>query len=198
MSGGRLIDARGNGKPIRPSRLGLEISRQTSLEDWAQIGVRIANYADSSSWWLGDWLVFGERRYGQRYREAISATGLEYKTLRNYAVVARRFEMSRRRDTLSFAHHAEVCALPDADQDRWLDFAQEARWSRSELRRQLRASSSGSSAQGVAWLRVTVAPVHTERWRRAAERAGYELHEWVIHTLDAAAQTIGRTSSDQP
>jgi hypothetical protein len=38
----------------------------------------------------------------------------------NYAWVARRFAMSRRRDTLSFGHHAEVAALPEPEQDFWL------------------------------------------------------------------------------
>ena len=41
---------------------------------------------------------------------------LDYQTLRNYAWVARRFAMSRRRDTLSFGHHAEVPALPEPEQ----------------------------------------------------------------------------------
>ena len=59
------------------------------------------------------------------------ATGLDYQTLREYGVVARRFEWSRRRDNLSFQHHAEVCALTGAEQDRWLDLAAPNRWSRS-------------------------------------------------------------------
>jgi hypothetical protein len=61
--------------------------------------------------WLGDWLIFGRYKYGTRYRQAIGATGLDYQTLRNYAVVARRFEPSRRRSTLRAQHHAEVSAL---------------------------------------------------------------------------------------
>jgi hypothetical protein len=44
----------------------------------------------------------------------IVATGLDYQTLRNYAAVARRFELSRRRDNLSFHHHAELCALSES------------------------------------------------------------------------------------
>lgn len=62
-------------------------------------------------------------KYGRRCRGAIAVTGLDYQTLRNYAVVARRFDLSRRRDSLSCQHHAEVCALSDSEQDRWLDLA---------------------------------------------------------------------------
>jgi hypothetical protein len=53
-----------------------------------------------------------------------------YQTLRNYAVVARRLKLSRRRDNLSFQHHAEVCALGFEEQDRWLDLAAESPWRR--------------------------------------------------------------------
>jgi hypothetical protein len=66
-----------------------------------------------------NWLAFGQDKYGRRYREAIAVTGPDYETLRNYAVVARRFPSYRRRYNLTFQHHAAVCPLPDAEQDLW-------------------------------------------------------------------------------
>jgi hypothetical protein len=45
----------------------------------------------------------------------------------NYAWVARRFELSRRRDTLTFGHHAELAALREPEQGSWLDQAQTGR-----------------------------------------------------------------------
>jgi hypothetical protein len=72
--------------------------------------------------------------YGRRYKEAVAATGLDYQTLRNYAVVARRFELSRRPDNLPFQYHAEVGSLSDYEQDHWLDLGAAGRhWSRNEL-----------------------------------------------------------------
>jgi len=65
---------------------------------------------------------------------------LDYGTLRNYAWVARRFALSRRRDMLSFGHHAEVAAMPEAEQEYWLGKAEELSWSRNQLRREVRAS----------------------------------------------------------
>jgi hypothetical protein len=41
--------------------------------------------------------------------------------------VAARFKPSRRRDGSSWTHHAEVAALPDDEQDAWLDRAQRDR-----------------------------------------------------------------------
>jgi predicted HicB family RNase H-like nuclease len=160
-------------------------------ETWSALGPRIAAGANASRWWLGDWLVFGERRYGARYRLAVAATGLDYQTLRNYAMVARRFELSRRRDSLSFQHHAEVCALSDEEQDRWLDVAAEHRWSKRELRSHLqRCRRQESSPDDRHLLRLTVEPAREERWREAAASCRCSLEEWVILALDVAAAAL--------
>ena len=44
--------------------------------------------------------------------------------------VAHKFEISRRRENLSFSHHAEVTALEPAEQDDWLDRAEAEKWAR--------------------------------------------------------------------
>ncbi|MFD6551006.1 LmbU family transcriptional regulator [Streptomyces sp. NPDC058398] len=107
---------------------------------WERIGANLRELANSSAWWLADWLLYGEDTYGwRRYKEAIERTGLDYQTLRNYAWVARRFEHHRRHDGLSFAHHAEVTRLSPPEQDYWLRRAEQQKWSRNELRRALRA-----------------------------------------------------------
>src|SRR5690242_15382937 len=95
---------------LRSTPTSVQFDPRLPFEDWRAVGVKIASYTNASMWWLGDWLAFGRYKYGPRYRQAIGATGLDYKTLRNYAVVARRFEPARRRANLSFQHHAEVCA----------------------------------------------------------------------------------------
>jgi hypothetical protein len=48
--------------------------------------------------------------------------------------------LSRRRDKLSFGHHAEVAALSDPEQNYWLRKAEEESWSRNRLRREVRES----------------------------------------------------------
>jgi hypothetical protein len=158
------------------------------FEAWCVLGVRIAGHASASAWWLGDWLVYGQTKYGRRYKDAIAATGLDYQTLRNYAVVARRFEVSRRRDTLTFHHHAELCALPDDEQDVWLDLACAHRWSRNELRRRLRPARAIASGLLAGVLRLEVAAERERRWRAAAERDSCALEEWVTRVLDDAAR----------
>jgi hypothetical protein len=114
---------------------------------------------------------------------------LDYQTLRNYAVVARRFELYRRRDNLAFQHHAEVCPLSDHDQDYWLDLAAAGHWSRNELRRNLRASVRMSSQpEAVSVVRLPVDPSRDSLWRRAAKVRHMGLDAWIIRTLDDAAE----------
>jgi hypothetical protein len=160
----------------------------TTVETWKAIGARIAMYSEASSWWLGDWLAFGQMKYGRRYKEGVALTGLDYKTLRNYAMVARRFELSRRRDDVSFQHHAEVCTLTDSEQGRWLELAAVNRWSKAELRRRLRGQLvDGSGYERVTSLRLELEPTQEARWRAAAQRSDCSLETWVTQVADAAA-----------
>lgn len=68
-------------------------------------------------WWIGDWLNYGERRYGEVYAQALDATGLDYQTLRDVKWVCSTYPVSRRHDNLSFKHHREAAALPPAQAD---------------------------------------------------------------------------------
>jgi hypothetical protein len=157
-------------------------------ETWQELGARIGRHTNAAAWWLGDWLLFGRMKYGRRYKEAVEVTGFDYQTLRNYAVVARRFPMSRRRDELSFQHHAEVCALSDDEQDRWLDAAIAHGWSRNQLRRLRRWSDDTREVQRVGvTLRLTLGGADAARWRRAADLDGVALAQWARRALNAAA-----------
>lgn len=134
-----VLSVVGDKATVRKS--GLVFPQNLPERSWEQIGASLREFTNSSAWWLADWLIFGEVAYGwRRYRQAIERTGLDYQTLRNYAWVARRFEQHRRRDSLSFAHHAEVTRLSPPEQDYWLRKAEQQKWSRNELRRAIRAS----------------------------------------------------------
>src|SRR3954454_2728786 len=125
----------------------LQLENEMTFESWLVIGRRLSRITNASPWWLGDWLIYGRRAYGERYKAALDVTDLDYQTLRNYAWVARSFPVSRRRDKLSFQHHAEVAALPEPEQDLWLQRADAARWSKSELRRRISAERRGARSE---------------------------------------------------
>jgi hypothetical protein len=191
-----------SGEPVFLPRIGLQIPQKFSYERWLDIGRQLADLASSSAWCLGDWLTYGEIAFNGRYREAIERTSLDYQTLRNYAWVAKRFPMSRRRDTLSFGHHTEVASRPVPEQDFWLRKAEEHGWSCKELRRNLRASlkergdddqgeleSSGEQEQPrpPSRLEVELTSAQLENYRTAAVKVGLSLDEWVVLVLEQAA-----------
>ncbi|QES52558.1 hypothetical protein DEJ50_21175 [Streptomyces venezuelae] len=162
-----------------------------NIDDWLNIGQALTATADSAVWWLGDWLVYGQDRFPERYRHAIDGTSLDYQTLRNYAWIARKFPPDRRRPGLSMQHHAEVAAMPPALQDMWLDRAGAAGWSRNELRRRIRAGAasapSGPTSPADTELRLPVSVERHRRWEAAARRADRDLSHWIIEALDSAA-----------
>jgi hypothetical protein len=182
----------GAGGLVDASRSGLRLDPRMPFETWKALGGRIKVRSDASSWWLGDWLVFGRHEYGERHREAIAATGLDDRTLDSLAVIARRFRRSRRRESLSFQHHADVCDMPDAAQESWLNLATKNGWSKGELRLRIRdAARSSPDQQAGQMLRVglKVEAAQERSWREAASRNGCRLEDWIVGALDGAAQT---------
>lgn len=188
------------GEPVFLPQLGLHLPRKFPYERWLAIGRQLSGLVTSSAWCLGDWLVYGEVMFSGRYREAIAQTSLDYQTLRNYAWVAKRFPLSRRRDTLSFGHHTEVAALSVPEQDFWLRKAEELGWSCKQLRRQLRDSltereggvpegaTDGERLQPRARLRVELSSDQMEICQAAADGAGLSLDEWAVLALEQAAR----------
>jgi len=112
---------------------------QLSLRDWLGYGRRLGTIGRSVNWWIGDWLRYGNTRYGERYARASRATGYDSQSLMNMVYVASRFAPQRRRDSLSWSHHSELAALDEPEQERWLALAATHRMSVHSLRLELRA-----------------------------------------------------------
>jgi hypothetical protein len=127
-------------------------TRDLDAREWAEAGRFLGTMARSGQWGLGDWIRYGEARFGERYSKAARITGYDVQTLRNMVYVASRFEISRRRDNLSWSHHEAVAALGPSEQDSWLAIAQERRLSVTDLRTELRSTrrqaAGGGSAAG--------------------------------------------------
>ncbi|MGW1768316.1 LmbU family transcriptional regulator [Streptomyces sp. NPDC002073] len=203
------------GSQAKVQKSGMILPENLSERSWEQIGTNLRELANSSVWWLADWMNYGEATYGwRRYKEAIERTGLDYQTLRNYSWVARRFDHHRRRDSLSFAHHAEVARLAPPEQEYWLRKAEQQKWSRNELRRSVRASlavqsdkaeiTAGSGdeqqdvprladsaaaqkrAKKVTKLTIELSAGQLDHLSKTAAANGLPLDKWVAQVLEAA------------
>jgi hypothetical protein len=119
---------------------------------WVAVGRRLGGISRSNQWWLGDWLRYGTVKWGERYVEAAKIAGYDVRSLANMASLAACFEMSRRRDNLTWSHHAVVAALDPDEQDKWLDMAAAERLSVADLRVELRSVERQRGAQGRAYV----------------------------------------------
>lgn len=116
------------------TRTGLIIDRGMSFPHYQRLGEILNTIEGSIQFWIGDWVRYGEHEYGEKYAQAIDATGYKEKTLRNLVFVAENVPLSRRRDKLSFGHHAEVAALSPSQQSHWLTKAETDNLTVRELR----------------------------------------------------------------
>lgn len=179
---------------VLTTRIGLHMPTGLSFEDWERAGRQISSLVNSSTWWLGDWLVYGKEHYTDRYQRGIRSAGLQYQTLRNYAWVSRRFEFDRRRPALSFQHHAEVASLPVDEQETWLDRAEQNKWTTKQLRNAISLAREGGKRNDgrevEAKRQLSLPDSRVQCWHKAAQQAGTDLEHWMLTTLDNAAERI--------
>lgn len=126
-------------RPLGATVLGWEPTPDLSVHDWIVAGQRFGKLARCSQWLVGDWIRYGETRWGEKYAFAAKITGYDPATLRNIAYVASRFDLSIRNDKLTFSHHALLAGLQEEDARRhWLARAEKDRLSVADLRAELR------------------------------------------------------------
>jgi N6-adenosine-specific RNA methylase IME4 len=128
-----------------PARIADELAKATPvalplgeglpLDRWVELGKQLCLMDGGVRWWVGDWWAFGDVAYGVRAKAAASGIfGRAFQTLANAASTARKFETSRRREALSFEHHAVVAGLESWLADALLEEAEDYDLPASKLR----------------------------------------------------------------
>lgn len=130
-----------NGQLVSPkckfNKSGLEIDQAISYNEWFELGGFLKKVEGAVQFWIGDWINFGEKNFGEKYTQALEATDYEYGTLRNFTYTAKMVDLSRRHDNLTFQHHTEVIKLEPEKQKEFLDLAEENEWSSRELKQKI-------------------------------------------------------------
>lgn len=109
-----------------------------TYDQYVLLGWELAKRRKKVMWWIGEWILYGERVYRETYAQAALVTGLSEETLRNYVSTVNKVPVERRREELHFSHHQEVASLEPEAQVEWLDKAVVNGWNRSELRAHLK------------------------------------------------------------
>ena len=191
IEGKTTTQARGSIQKRVPRALSRSLTRTSwlprediPLSDWVDHGRRLGVIGRCVGWWVGDWLRYGNMKFGERYAWASRITGYDTQTLMNMVYVASAYDVSERRPNLSFSHHAELAALPAAERKRWLDQAEANRLSvrclREEVRRARRLEAAGESEAASA-----DAPAHDPAVR--CPHCGGELEEPKVVPLPSRA-----------
>jgi hypothetical protein len=117
---------------------GIQFNEELTFEEWDALGQKLAPVAKSIGFIVGDWINYGEKRYGKMYEEALQRTGLAYQTLMDFGYVARKVEISLRNENLDFTHHRVVAKLKTPDEKKhWLKMAEKHKLGIRRLRKSI-------------------------------------------------------------
>lgn len=112
-----------------------------SYEQWLDAGKQLCRVSACALWWIGDWINYGEKQYGEKYKAALDATDYDLATLHAASWVSSKVQTTNRLVVLTWSHHREVAGLGQKDQRKWLSLAEESKWSVSQMRVAIRQSS---------------------------------------------------------
>ena len=112
---------------------GLTITRDISFDEWVDLMQTLVRLETAFQFAIGDALIYGETAYGEKYSQAMDATGLSYQSLANMVWVCRKVPMQNRRDDISWTHHRVVASVDTEDQPGLLDMAKSQGMSASDL-----------------------------------------------------------------
>lgn len=125
---------------IETTPTGLILSKDLTFDEWAAIAGNFGKALQTAAWCIGDWMVYGERRWGKQmimdgsdfdpkkpdripshvFDMAVASTNLDRQTLSKYAEVCRKIPREQRKIQLSFGHHRILAPLPTPQRLEWL------------------------------------------------------------------------------
>jgi N6-adenosine-specific RNA methylase IME4 len=114
----------------------------STYEDWLEFGHTLEYFEGKVQFVIGDWLNYGERKYGEKYAQATNAS--QRRTWQQYAWVAANVEIALRNAILGFHHHKAVAPLPPSEQRKYLSRAEHNGWSVSRLRTEVKKTQNAT------------------------------------------------------
>lgn len=117
---------------------GLFLPADLHYDRYEAVGALLGELHKVNAFLIGDWLLYGEHTYGERYVQAALLLNLSPQTCANYQSIAKRVPPNRRRTGVSFSIHGEVASLPPELQEHWLTVAHNEGLTKQEIRDRLR------------------------------------------------------------
>jgi hypothetical protein len=144
---------------VRFLKTGLEFTRDLTKDEWKQLGGNLKDMAKAVLWWLGDWILYGDRMFAigpderemdkrnlKRLGHGVAAelakiTGYSTNVIHDVKSVCLRVEIGWRHPNLTVYQAREILqAVPDAQFPYWAHRVLTENLSTREVRIELRKS----------------------------------------------------------
>lgn len=113
--------------------VGLTVVGALGFDEWMELMSTLVRMETAFQFAIGDALLYGEAKFGEKYSQAMDATGLSYQSLANMVWVARHVPMSNRLDGVSWTHHRVIASIDVTDQRLLLEMARDSGMSATSL-----------------------------------------------------------------
>lgn len=136
----------------------LNLPAGVGFKEWMKVGRTLADMQNSIPWWVGDWINYGEGKYGETYSQGLALWDYGYQTLMNMASVARQYPPETR-TALSWTHHRYAASLAVEERTGLLERALEEEWTSRQLQvevAKLKLDDKGEGEEVVAWVRFSI------------------------------------------
>jgi len=120
----------------------MELRPGLTRSEWLEAGRTFALLERANRWWIGDYLNYGEKNYGETYTEALDLFEVEYSALAHYKWLAATYESCTRVQNLKWSHHRVVAALEPDIRQYWLERAEAHGWSERELKARVKGEKA--------------------------------------------------------
>lgn len=145
--GGGLVIADDGTVTVGAFRLtgkGLIAQDGAPVEQWTQLLKVLALMHGKIQMLIGDALAYGERQYGETYKEVAAIFGRQVKTMYQWKYVCASVDLSVRTERLTYTHYERVANLPTDQQAYWLRLADQNDWS---VKQMLTAMGAGNEPE---------------------------------------------------
>lgn len=136
----------------------LNLPRILSFDEWMGYGKTLSAMQDSIPWWVGDWINYGEAKYGETYSQGLSLWDFGYQTLTNMAYVSRRYPPDQR-TSLSWTHHRHAASMEPKERGALLKKAKDEEWTTRQLQIEVakaKLKDTGDEEEVAVWVQYTV------------------------------------------
>lgn len=121
--------------------VGLEFRKDIEYDQWLTLMATLQQLSTAFQFAIGDALNYGQKRYGEKYAQAMDATGCAYQSLANWSWVASNVPIDNRVAGLSWTHHRLVAHIGTAEQKTILESAKSRGVSVTEFERELKGET---------------------------------------------------------